>query len=137
MPIARPESARGLTGTGVWVVVVGVTVLAGFADALLGLGTTLGWITGLALVASTLYAALTVRAPDLWLAVIVPPLAFLAATLTAGQLTLPGGQGLLVREGVMVFTTLSANAPWIVGATVLALVIVLVRRARFKRSGVL
>lgn len=135
--VAPAAGTRGLTGTGVWVVVVGVTVLVGFADALLNRSAGLGWITGAALVASTLYAALTVRPADLWLAVIVPPLAFLAATLTAGQLTLPGGQGLLVREGLMIFTTLSNNAPWIIGATALALVIVLVRRGRARKAGLL
>ncbi|MEZ5115209.1 MAG: DUF6542 domain-containing protein [Candidatus Nanopelagicales bacterium] len=128
------HAGGGLTATGVWVVVVGVTVMVGFADALIT--GELRWITGLGLLASTVYAALLVRPMDLWVAVIAPPLAFLAATLTAGQLTVSGGGSLLTREALLVFESLSFNAPWILGSTALALVIVWIRRRRYKKSGI-
>ena len=59
-----------------------------------------------------------------------PPLAFLVATLTAGQLTLGATGKWLEREGFMIFKSLAVNAPWILASTVVALVIVLVRRRR-------
>ena len=67
-------------------------------------------------------------------AVVVPPLAFLVATLTAGQLTLGATGSLLEREGFMVFKSLAVNAPWILASVVVALVIVLVRRRRLDSS---
>ena len=42
----------------------------------------------------------------------------------------PATGDLLVREAFMIVTTLGANAPWIFGSTIAALVIVLVRRRR-------
>jgi hypothetical protein len=119
---------RGLTYSGVAVVVIAVTVLVAFADALIN--DKLGVITGVALAVSSIYAALTVRRSDIWAAVVMPPLAFLVAALTAGQLTLDSSGSLLLREAYMLFRTLAVNAPWILGTTVVCLVIVLVRRAR-------
>jgi hypothetical protein len=63
--------------------------------------------------------------------VVIPPLAFLVALLTAGQLTIRAKTGgLLVREGALLFVSLATNAPWILGTTLVCLVIVLVRRRR-------
>jgi hypothetical protein len=131
----KPGGGTGLTWTGVSVVLIGVTVMMAFADVIVTHG--IGTITGVGLVAATLYCALTVRPADLWAAVVTPPLAYLVALLTAGQFTLPSGGSLLVREGFMVFTGLALNAPWIIGATLLGLVIVLVRRSRARRAGLL
>jgi hypothetical protein len=118
----------GLTYSGVMVVVVAATVLVGFVEALLR--NELGWITGLALLVSSVYAAVFVRHADIWAAVVAPPLAFLAATLTAGQLTLGATGSLLEREGFMIFKSLAVNAPWILATTVICLAIVLIRRRR-------
>ena len=119
-----------MRATGVWLVVIGVTVVMGFADALVVGTTQLGWLTGVSLLAASVYGALVVRREDAIIAVIAPPLAFFLATITAGQLTLPPTGDLLVREAFMIVTTLGANAPWIFGSTIAALVIVLVRRRR-------
>jgi len=129
-PEAAPRSAdRGLTYSGVVVVVGGVTVLVAVAEALIR--HEIGWLTGLALLASSVYAAVAVRRADIWAAVVIPPLAFLVALLTAGQLTILGKSGgLLVREGALLFVSLATNAPWILGTTLVCLVIVLVRRRR-------
>ncbi len=133
-----PETARvrgggtGLTYTGVVVVVVGATVLLGFADAIIT--KRIGLLTCLALLVSSVYAALVVRRGDIWAAVVVPPLAFLAALLTAGQLTLGAGSK-TTAEGFMVFQGLSTNAPWVIGTTLVCLVIVLVRRRSLARAG--
>lgn len=124
------HAAPGVRATGVWLVVIGVTVVMGFADALVVGRTQLGWLTGVSLLAASVYGALVVRREDAIIAVIAPPLAFFLATITAGQLTLPPTGDLLVREAFMIVTTLGANAPWIFGSTIVALVIVLVRRRR-------
>ncbi len=119
----------GLTYSGVVVIVVGVTVLVAIAEALLR--NEIGVLTGVALLASSVYCALVVRRADIWAAVVIPPLAFLIALLTAGQLTIRGKTGgLLVREGALLFVSLATNAPWILGTTLVCLVIVLVRRRR-------
>jgi hypothetical protein len=137
---ARPEKAAkaseggslqggsGLTWSGVVVVVILGTVLVAFADALIN--NSLGILTGIALLVSSVYCALLVRRADIWAAAIIPPLAFLAASLTAGQLTLDSAGSLVVREGYMLLKTLAQNAPWTVGTTLICFVIVVVRRRR-------
>ncbi len=127
-PAKEPSGESGLTYSGVVVVVGAVTVLVAFAEALVR--HEIGWMTGLALLASSVYAAVVVRRADIWAAVVVPPLAFLAAALTAGQLTLDKSGSLLIREGFSLFRTLATDAPWILGTTAVCLVIVLVRRRR-------
>lgn len=124
------HAAPGVRATGIWLVVIGVTVVMGFADALVIGQTQLGWLTGVSLLAASVYGALVVRREDAIIAVIAPPLAFFLATITAGQFTLPPTGDLLVREAFMIVTTLGANAAWIFGSTIIALVIVLVRRRR-------
>jgi hypothetical protein len=129
VPVDEPtRRSAGLTYSGVVVVVMAATVVAAFVEALAR--HEIGWITGVALLASSVYSALVVRRPDIWAAVVVPPLAFLVAALTAGQLTLGKSGGLLVRQGVGLFQTLAVNAPWVLGTTLICLVIVLVRRRR-------
>jgi hypothetical protein len=127
---AQPgHRARGITGGAVYLIVIGVTVLVAFANVLIA-GGTIGWLTGLALVISSVYAALTVRREDDTVAIIVPPVAFLIAALTAGQLFIGSAEGSLLNRAVVAFFTLADNWIWIIGATAAALVIVLVRRRR-------
>ncbi len=122
------RGGRGLTYSGVFVVVGGATFLVALAEALLRHD--LGVLTGLALLASSIYAALVVRPADIWAGVVVPPLAYLAAVLTAGQLTVDRTSRLLVDEGSLLFIQLGSNALWILGTTAVCLAIVLVRRRR-------
>jgi hypothetical protein len=129
-PARGAHAAPGIRPSGVWLVVLGVTVVMGLADALVVGRTQLGWLTGVSLLAASAYGALVVRQQDAIVAVIAPPLAFFLATITAGQLTLPPTGDLLVREAFMIITTLGANAVWIFGSTLVALAIVLVRRRR-------
>jgi hypothetical protein len=121
--------SRRISGGAVYIIVIGVTVLVGFANALLTDGD-VGWPTGLALLVSSVYAALTVRRSDDVVAIIVPPLAFLLTAMTAGQLLLGSAEGSLLNRAVIVFFTLADNWMWIIGSTAAALVIVLVRRRR-------
>jgi hypothetical protein len=127
---AQPgHRARGITGGAVYLIVIGVTLLVAFANVLIA-GGAIGWLTGLALVISSVYAALTVRREDDTVAIIVPPVAFLVAALTAGQLFIGSAEGSLLNRAVIAFFTLADNWIWIIGATAAALVIVLVRRRR-------
>jgi hypothetical protein len=127
---AQPgHRARGITGGAVYLIVIGVTTLVAFANVLISDGK-VGWLTGLALVISSVYAALTVRREDDAVAIIVPPVAFLVAALTAGQLFIGSAEGSLLNRAVVAFFTLADNWIWIIGATAAALVIVLVRRRR-------
>ena len=121
--------SRHITGGAVYIIVIGVTVLVGFANALLASGD-ISWPTGLALLASSVYAALVVRREDDTVAMIVPPIAFLVAALTAGQLFLGSAAGTILNRAVVVFFTLADNWVWVIGATVSAVAIVLVRRRR-------
>lgn len=131
-----PGAARddaGMSATQVWLVITGFTFIIGLIDGFLHKGgseaSALTWITGLALVLSTVVAALRVRRSARWYPVIVPPLAFLIVTLTAGQFGLSTTGSLVIREGLMVFTTLGRNAIWIIASVIIALVIVLVKPA--------
>jgi hypothetical protein len=121
--------ARGISGGAVYLIVIGVTVLVAFANVLLADGK-VGWPTGVALVVSSVYAAITVRREDDTVAIIVPPVAFLIAALTAGQLSIGSAEGSILNRAVVAFFTLADNWYWIIGATMASLVIVLVRRRR-------
>ena len=128
------HAQRGIGAGSVWLIVIGVTVVMAFADALVMRQVGLGWLTGVALVVASVYAAFTVRIDDAIIAVVAPPLAFFLATLTAGQLTVSTSGDLLVNEAFMIVTTLGTNALWIFGATIAALIIVLVRRGLSRRQ---
>ena len=123
------HEGRTIGAGAVYLIVIGVTVLVGFANALLS-GGSLGWPTGVALVISSVYAALTVRRDDDTVAFLTPPVAFFLAALTAGQVFVDSLEGSLLNRAVILFFTLADNWYWIIGATAAALVIVLVRRRR-------
>jgi len=123
------RSARGITGVAVAIIVIGVTVLVGLANAMLGDGI-LGWPTGIALLASSTYAAIAVRRSSDTIAFLMPPVAFLLATVTVGQAFLGPTKASLLGRAEVTFTTLGTNWVWIIGSTIVALVIVLVRRRR-------
>ena len=130
-PAAHPvttKTGRGLTYLGVVAVVTVPTLLVGLVQA--AMSHEIGWVTGLVLLVTSTYAALTVRRTDFTAAVVMPSLAFLVTTLIAGQFALESGGSRLVREGYMIFRTLAVNAPWILAATAIAAVIVLVRRRK-------
>jgi hypothetical protein len=122
-------SGRGASGLVISLLVILVTVAVGFADAILSDGD-LGWPTGAALLLTSVFGAFAVRRDADSIAFLIPPVAFLIATLTAGQLFLDSGEGSLVNRAVIVFFTLAANWIWILGSTLAALIIVLVRRRR-------
>ncbi|MFM8515816.1 MAG: DUF6542 domain-containing protein [Actinomycetota bacterium] len=116
-----------ITAVGVYVGVIGLTTLIAFGEVLI-FGDQPNWITGVALVAVSVAAALGVRRRDDFTAVFAPPLAFLVVALTAGQLNNVGTT--MTSRAVAAFFVLGYNWMWIVGATLAALVIVVLRRRR-------
>ena len=130
----RPKATkpRGALASGPGLNTIGVTVIIGVATAVFGLidifvgGPGLGWLTGIAFALATGFAAWRVRLDDAAVAVIAPPLVYFAAVVTLGQIGQVNTAGLLGRA-VIVFFMLAANWVWIIGGTVLALAIVLVR----------
>lgn len=103
-------------------VVIAVAVLEATLRDRIGL-----W-TGVTLVVVAVIAPLVTRAGDRSLPAIMPPLAFLAAVLIAGQLLVPASGGSLrTREAVMIVQNLGANAAWVVAATILSTSIAAIR----------
>ncbi len=119
----------GLNPTGVYVLVIGATVIAGFLDSFIS-GTGLGWLTGIVFLASSIYCAVKVRVSDASVAVIAPPIAYGIAALTVGQLGQSRAGGAVISAFVNGFTTLADNWFWILGTTLAALAIVVVRSRR-------
>lgn len=124
-----PKHDRGLRPVGVYVVVIGATLLASLIDIFIG-GAGLGLTTGLVLLIASVYAALAVRTGDLAVAVIAPPIAFFIAAITFGQIGVTVTGGVLIGRAVAVFFTLADNWLWVIGSTLIALIIVIVRAQR-------
>jgi hypothetical protein len=125
-----PRAARrGLTYLGALIVIGVPTFLIGLAESVFGGG--VGWLTGVVLLLTTSYAAVAIRSTDSSAPIVIPPLAFLVTVAIAGQFSLETGKTLAVREGYMIFSTLAVNAFWIIGASIVGTIIVLVRR-RFR-----
>ena len=123
----RPREP-GVTPLGVYAVTIGATVVAGAVDILIG-GPGLGVTTGIVLLIASVFCALRVRVGDAAVAVIAPPIAFLIATITVGQVGMSASGGFIGRI-VGTFFMLADNWVWIIGSTVVALAIVLVRGRR-------
>lgn len=126
---ARSSRRSGISAGAVYIIVFGLTLIVAFVNAWLASGT-LGWPTGVALVLASVYCGLRVRREDDIVAMFVPPLAFFVAAITAGQLLLGAQAGSLLNRAQKAFFTLADNWFWIIGATLAAVIIILVRRRR-------
>lgn len=109
-------------------VVVAVTLLEAATTQAIG-----RWAGATLVLASTL-GALATRSGDRCLPAMMPPLAFLAALLVAGQLLLPTGSSLVEREVLLIIGTLGANAAWVVGATAAAVLVAAVGHLLDRRA---
>ena len=126
------DSHRGLPGGRV--VTVGTLTVIGAAVVEVLVTDTIGLWTGITLVVVSVVAALVTRAGDRSLPAMMPPLAFLAAALVAGQALLPtGNDALWTKEVLMLLDVLGPNAPWVVAATLLAVTISTVRHVVDRR----
>jgi hypothetical protein len=126
---AAAPSTEGLSARMCYLIIIGVTLIVAFINAFLASGD-IGWPTGLAMLAATVYCALRVRREDGIVPVITPALAFFLTAITAAQLFLGSAERSLINRAVVVFFTLANNWMWIIGTTVIALAIMLVRRRR-------
>lgn len=124
-------SGPGLRPVAIISIVVVVTVLAGLIDVLIGAG--LGWIWGIAMLVSSAYAAFAARRGDGTYAVTAPAIAAQVSVVTVAQFNLGASGGSLFDRAVVAFFALGDHWTWIMGSTVLALVIVLVH-SRTRRS---
>lgn len=127
---ARP-AGPGLPGGLAVLLVVVVSLVAGLIDVLIGAG--LGWIWGVGMVVSSAYAAFATRSGDGTYAVTAPPIAALVSVVTVAQFNLGASGGSLFDRAVVAFFALGDHWTWIIGSTLLALVIVLVR-SRTRRA---
>ena len=126
-PRRKPRQAPGLRPGAVYAIDVVAVVACAFLDITVR-SDGLGWITGVGLILAAIGTALVIRLADWPAAVIAPPLAFLAAAVTAGQMDLgPSGDSILNRVAHLFFT-LGANWLWIVIAIALAFAITQVRQ---------
>jgi len=124
---------KGLSTLPVFLIIFAITTVVGLADMYLNRQFT--YLTGGAFIIASAIGAILVRPRDLWTAVISPPIAFLLALIVAGQPTTITGTGqLLLREASLIGTGLAFNAPYVFGGTLLALIIVLIRRVNLRHS---
>lgn len=114
-----------LTGLGVYAVTIGVTLILALGETFF-FGGRPGVITGIGLLAVSIFAAFAVRTNDGMHAIFAPAIAYLIVTLTAGQIGITGSG--FTSRAIVVFFLLGSNWIWIVGATAAALVIVALRR---------
>ena len=124
VPGDADSGGQGRTGRPGWLVVSVATLIVvgvAFAEALSQ--DRIGLWAGIALIAVAVLAPLATRAGDRSLAAMMPPLAFLAATLTAGQLLLDDTGSWRTRQAVMIVETLGGNAAWVVAATALSVTV--------------
>jgi hypothetical protein len=110
------------------VVTVATLVVIGVATLEAVLRDRIGPWTGVTLVVVAVISPLVTRKGDRSLPAMMPPLAFLAAVLIAGQLLVPETGGTLrTREALMIVQTLGPNAVWVVVATILSTTIAAIR----------
>ncbi len=125
----RQRQESGLAPSAVYIIVIGVTFIAGLIDSKVG-GAGLGWITGIALLVSSVYCAVRVRASELSVSVIAPPIAFGIAAVTVGQIGQSRAGGFMLAWVNNSFFTLADNWFWVIGTTLVCLAISVVRSRR-------
>jgi hypothetical protein len=110
------------------VVTIATLVVIGVAVLEASLRDRIGPWTGVTLVVVAIVAPLVTRSGDRSLPAMMPPLAFLAAVLIAGQLLVTEtGGAWRTREALMIVQTLGPNAVWVVAATILSTTIAAIR----------
>jgi len=123
----EPRLARtgSLTAIGAYVIVTAVTVILALGSALI-FGQAMGLLTGLGLIATSVFSAIAIRRSDDINAVFAPPIAYFLTIITAGQigLNVSSFSGRLVE----IFFLMGTNWIWLAIAVLAALIIVALRR---------
>ena len=116
----------GLSGARGVLLALGLGLAGGLVDVLTGPG--LGTVFTVCFVAGCVLAALSVRRQDLVVAVVAPPLVYATIALVAGVARGSSTSGsLLVRHGLDLFTALVLEAPALMLATLLSLLVAVAR----------
>ncbi|MCX6421215.1 MAG: hypothetical protein NT180_02435 [Actinobacteria bacterium] len=132
-PTPAPVVDGGLSSRWIWIIIVGATVLMAIADILIR-KQGIGWVTGVGLLAATIYCAIASQRACMWWSAIVPPLAVALAIITVGQATLTRSNSLLISEALNLLDSLGRTAPFIVASVITAIIICFVRRNRARRD---
>ena len=128
VPATDAPDSEGRGFRGGRVVTIATLVVIGVAVLEAALRDRIGPWTGITLVVVAIIAPLVTRKGDRSLPAMMPPLAFLAAVLIAGQLLVPAtGGSWRTREALMIVQTLGPNAIWVVAATILSITIAAIR----------
>lgn len=127
-PLAFFADTRGLTAAGATAMALGAGIVGGLIDVATGQG--LRGTFAVAFVLGCALAAYKVHREDLFAAVVIPPLAYVALAVGAnlGTRTTLGGS-FLKQQALELMTDLVTKAPALLIATGLAAVIALARHA--------
>ena len=131
-PTARFADSRGLTAAGAVAVALGFGAVGAVIDVVTGSG--LRMTFAVLFVLGCAVAAYKVHREDLFAAVVIPPLAYVALAVAAnlGAKSTVGGS-FLKQQVLELLAALITKAPTLLLATGLAAAIALFRRAAFRR----
>ena len=125
---ANSESAQGWTYQGVFVLSALSFMVIMAADCLIN-NTVTAW-SEFGIVAVSAVAALNVRRNDLMAAIWAPPIIWLLALETVGQIGHQQGSTFMHRQILHLAYGLANHAAWILGAVLVSVVISVIRRLR-------
>ena len=123
----------GLSTRWVWIIIVGVSVLMAIADILIR-KQGIGWVTGVGLLAATVYCAMASQRASMWWSAVAPPLAIALTIITVGQATLTRSNSLVISEALNLLDSLGRTAPFIVASVIAAVITCFVRRNRARKN---
>ena len=133
VPAPHLGDRRGLTATGAVAVALGFGLAGGLFDVLTGQG--LRATFAVMFVAGCALAAYKVHREDLFAAVVIPPLAYVAVAVIANLTSRTTLGGSFVKQQLLeLMTALVTKAPALLAATGIAAGIAIYRRATLKPS---
>jgi hypothetical protein len=127
----RLVDPRGLTAAGAVAVALGFGLVGGLIDVMTGTGLRAAF--AVLFVLGSVVAAYKVHREDLFAAVVIPPLAYVALAVLANLTSHTTLGGSFVKQQLLeLMTSLVTKAPALLVATGLAAVVAAVRRATFR-----
>jgi hypothetical protein len=122
---SRSELVGSLSAPWVYLIAISVTLVFGLGNVLI-FGGEPGLLAGIGLLLATLFTSFAVRSSDDIHAIYAPAISFFIMAATIGQINIADSS--IINRGVAVFFILGNNWIWVIGSTVIALVIVALRR---------
>jgi len=123
----KPRRTSGWTYPGVFVLTTGIFMLVMLTDVLMN--RKVSQISDIGILVVTIIASLKVRINDRSSAIWAPPIVWLVALESVGQLADKSGNTLVRKQILHVAYGLANHAFWIIGSVLLAIVITWMRRA--------